>query len=303
MAGLKMVNLSATDLARQNLQRTIDRCIEDVPTLRNRINDHIILVARATQELSDALEDGGREVCQQRLDIVKEFERGRDTAFEQYFDLMQADTDAEARLAELNRTTVDRAAWRGDRDSLATRLRGGECTQMAILLPVSQVVELFKRFRRVSDHGLELQTMAAKFTARLSHFLKLRVLARIAYYDDLEKVKKEVIGDNVLNDQQRTLASLRQGIKSRMTASMKEREHLIAWDIENRIAVFMLVVAEETGNLPNDFDHWAEDLPGNQPRSPRGEKRKRADIYAAVSQTLITENSGRSSVSHLAIMS
>ncbi|KAG6368221.1 hypothetical protein INS49_002422 [Diaporthe citri] len=40
---------------------------------------------------------------------------------------------------------------------------------------------------------------------------------------------------------------------------MKEREQLIAWDIENRIAVFMVVVAEETGGLPNDFDHWAED--------------------------------------------
>lgn len=61
----------------------------------------------------------------------------------------------------------------------------------------------------------------------------------MAYYDDLAKIM-EVISDNVLNYQQRTLVSLRQGIKARTTASMREREQLIAWDIENRIAVFML---------------------------------------------------------------
>ncbi|KAG6368220.1 hypothetical protein INS49_002421 [Diaporthe citri] len=126
MRMLKMVNLSACDLARRNLQRTIDRCIEDVPNLRNWINDHRIRVGSASQELSDALEDGGREVCQQRLDAVKEFERDRGTAFERYFHLKQTRTNAEAELAELDRTTIGRAAWRRDRGSLAIRLRGGE---------------------------------------------------------------------------------------------------------------------------------------------------------------------------------
>lgn len=143
--------------------------------------------------------------------------------------------------------------------------------------------------------------MAAKFTSGLSHFSKLRVLARVAYYDDLEKVK-EAVGDDALNDQERMVASLRQGIKAGTPASMKEREQMIPRDIENRIAMFMLVVAEESGgNLPDDFDHWAEDA-GDRPQSPRGEKRNRGDIYAAVGKALITENPGRSSVSYLAIM-
>lgn len=91
--------------------------------------------------------------------------------------------------------------------------------------------------------------MAAKLTSGLSYFSKLRVLARVAHYDDLKKVKKEAVGDDALNDQEHTLASLRQGIKARTTASMKGRERMISRDIENRIAIFMLVVAEESGEI------------------------------------------------------
>lgn len=112
--------------------------------------------------------------------------------------------------------------------------------------------------------------------------------------------KKEAITADVLNDQERTIVTIRQGIKARTTASLSDREQLIAWDIENQASVFMLVVAEESGgNLPDDFDQWAEDA-GDQAASPRGSKTKRKDVYVTVSKTLMSENQGLSGVSDLA---
>lgn len=94
--------------------------------------------------------------------------------------------------------------------------------------------------------------------------------------------------------------TLRQGIKARTTASLSDREQLIAWDIEDRVSVFRLLVAEESGGiLPDAFDQWAEDA-GDQAASPRGSKRKRKDVYAAVSKTLMSEKQGLSGVSELA---
>lgn len=153
----------------------------------------------------------------------------------------------------------------------------------------------------VSDHGGDLSGVVDKFIAGLSHFSKLKVLARMAYFDNKRaNVKKEAIAADVLNDQERTIVTLRQGIKARMTTSLSDREQLIAWDIENRASIFMLVVAEESGgNLPDDFDQRAENA-GDQAESPRGEKRKRKDVYAAVSRTLMNENQGLSGVSDLA---
>lgn len=85
---------------------------------------------------------------QPRLDAIKGFRRAGHRASEDYLELKQTRADAEAQLAELNRTTQDRAAWRRDRDTLAMRLRGGERLQMAVLLLNGQVIGLFKRFKR-----------------------------------------------------------------------------------------------------------------------------------------------------------
>lgn len=304
---LKMVNLSASDLARQNYQHAIDRFEELGPDLRNRVDDHRALVANAAQALTDAIGDGSREVCEERLNTIKEFERDRDTALARYFDLKQASDDAQVQLDELNQNTIDHAAWARDRDSLATRLRGGECTQMAILLSHNQVLDLFRRFKRVYDQGHDMSGVVDKFIAGLSHFSKLKVLARMAYFDNKRandmraNLKKEAIAADVLNDQARTLVTLRQGIKARTTASLADREQLIAWDIENRISIFMLAAAEESGGtLPENFDQWAEDTGDHQAASPRGEKRKRKDAYANVSRDLMNENQGLSGVSDLA---
>lgn len=130
----------------------------------------------------------------------------------------------------------------------------------------------------------------------------LRAGHRPALYNDdqLAAVKEEATRENVLDDQQQTLVTLWQGIKARVTASMADREQLLAWDIENRISIFMLAAAEESGGtLPENFDQWAEDA-GDQTASPRGEKRKRKDTYGAVSKTLMSENQGLSGVSDLA---
>lgn len=126
-------------------------------------------------------------------------------------------------------------------------------------------------------------------------------MARIAYNDDqLATVKEEATRENVLDDQQQTVVTLWQGIKARATASMADREQLLAWDIENRISIFMLAAAEESGGtLPENFDQWAEDA-GDQAASPLGEKRKRKDTYATMSKTLMSENQGLSGVSDLA---
>lgn len=166
-------------------------------------------------------------------------------------------------------------------------------------------MSVFKRFKRVADGG-DLSKIGDKFIAGLSHFSKLKVLARMAYFDSKRasdmraNVKKEAIAANVLNDQERTLATLRQGIRARTTASLADREQLIAWDIENRISIFMVAAAEESGGtLPENFDQRAEDA-GDQAASPRGEKRKRKDTYAAMSKTLMSENQGLSGVSDLA---
>lgn len=128
----------------------------------------------------------------------------------------------------------------------------------------------------------------------------------MAYFDNKRandmraNVKKEAIAANVLNDQERTPATLRQGIRARTTASLADREQLIAWDIENRISIFMLAAAEESGGtLPGNFDQRAEDA-GDQAASPRGEKRKRKDVSAAVSKTLMNESQGLSDVNDLA---
>lgn len=128
-----------------------------------------------------------------------------------------------------------------------------QCLLGPAALADKEAVTVFRRFKRV------------KLIAGLSHFSKLKVLARMAYFDSKRasdmraNVKKDAIAANVLNDQERTLATLRQGIKARTTASLADREQLIAWDIENRISIFMLAAAEESGGtLPENFDQWAE---------------------------------------------
>lgn len=141
-----------------------------------------------------------------------------------------------------------------------------QCLLGPAALADKEAVTVFRRFKRVSDHGGDLSGVVEKLIAGLSHFSKLKVLARMAYFDSKRasdmraNVKKEAIAANVLNDQERTLATLRQGIKARATASLADREQLIAWDIENRISIFMLAAAEESGGtLPENFDQWAED--------------------------------------------
>lgn len=129
-----------------------------------------------------------------------------------------------------------------------------QCLLGPAALADKEAVTVFRRFKRV------------KLIAGLSHFSKLKVLARMAYFDSKRasdmraNFKKEAIAANVLNDQERTLATLRQGIKARATASLADREQLIAWDLENRISIFMLAAAEKSGGtLPESFDQWAED--------------------------------------------
>lgn len=75
------------------------------------------------------------------------------------------------------------------------------------------------------------------------------MLARMVYNDQrLAADKQEVLTDDEMSDQLRTLATLRQGIRSRTAKSIAEREQLIIFDIENLIAVFMLLLKSLAAN-------------------------------------------------------
>lgn len=70
-----------------------------------------------------------------------------------------------------------------------------------------EAVTVFKRFKRVSHHGGDLSGVIDKFIAGLSHFSKLKVLTRMAYFDNKRandmraNVKKKAITADVLKSE------------------------------------------------------------------------------------------------------